>query len=56
MGLSRDALGRAVKRPDREVQDRIELVFATFLRGQIPRQGRAVIQRPKAASAATENV
>ena len=32
MGLTRDALGRVVKRPDREVQDRIDLVFATFLR------------------------
>lgn len=34
VGLSRDALGRVVKRPDREVQDRIELVFATFLRAR----------------------
>ena len=32
VGLARDALGRVVKRPDREVQDRIDLVFATFLR------------------------
>jgi len=32
VGLSRDTLGRVVKRPDREVQDRIDLVFATFLR------------------------
>jgi DNA invertase Pin-like site-specific DNA recombinase len=32
VGLTRDALGRVVKRPDREAQDRIELVFATFLR------------------------
>src|SRR3954449_1082793 len=32
VGLTRDALGRVVKRPDREVQDRIDLVFATFLR------------------------
>jgi hypothetical protein len=32
VGLSRDALGRVVKRPDREVQDRIDLVFTTFLR------------------------
>ena len=32
VGLVRDALGRVVKRPDREVQDRIDLVFATFLR------------------------
>ena len=32
MGLARDPLGRVVKRPDREVQDRIDLVFATFLR------------------------
>ncbi len=32
VGLSRDALGCVVKRPDREVQDRIDLVFTTFLR------------------------
>src|SRR5512144_557467 len=32
VGLIRDTLGRVVKRPDREVQDRIDLVFATFLR------------------------
>jgi DNA invertase Pin-like site-specific DNA recombinase len=32
VGLIRDSLGRVVKRPDREVQDRIDLVFATFLR------------------------
>src|SRR6516162_5670551 len=32
VGLARDPLGRVVKRPDREVQDRISLVFATFLR------------------------
>src|SRR3954465_4964111 len=32
VGLARDAPGRVVKRPDREVQDRIDLVFATFLR------------------------
>lgn len=31
-GLVRDALGRVVLRPDEEVQDRIRLVFATFLR------------------------
>jgi DNA invertase Pin-like site-specific DNA recombinase len=36
VGLSRDTLGRVVKRPDREVQDRIELVFATFLRVRSP--------------------
>jgi len=34
VGLTRDALGRVVKRPDREVQDRIDLVFATFLRAR----------------------
>jgi DNA invertase Pin-like site-specific DNA recombinase len=34
VGLSRDTLGRVIKRPDREVQDRIELVFATFLRAR----------------------
>ena len=34
VGLARDPLGRVVKRPDREVQDRIGLVFATFLRGR----------------------
>ena len=32
VGLVRDTLGRVIKRPDREVQDRIDLVFATFLR------------------------
>ncbi|HMB04525.1 MAG TPA: recombinase family protein [Isosphaeraceae bacterium] len=32
VGLARDPLGRVVKRPDREVQDRISLVFTTFLR------------------------
>jgi DNA invertase Pin-like site-specific DNA recombinase len=32
VGLIRDSLGRVVKRPDREVQDRIDLAFATFLR------------------------
>jgi DNA invertase Pin-like site-specific DNA recombinase len=32
VGLVRDALGRVIKRPDREVQDRIDLIFATFLR------------------------
>lgn len=32
VGLTRDPLGRVVKRPDREVQDRLDLVFATFLR------------------------
>src|SRR5690242_19675612 len=31
VGLSRDALGRVVKRPDQEVQGRLDLVFATFL-------------------------
>lgn len=31
-GLVRDELGRVVKHPDREVQSRIELVFASFLR------------------------
>jgi DNA invertase Pin-like site-specific DNA recombinase len=34
VGLARDPLGRVVKRPDREVQDRIGLVFATFLRAR----------------------
>jgi DNA invertase Pin-like site-specific DNA recombinase len=34
VGLARDALGRVVKRPDREVQDRLDLVFATFLRAR----------------------
>ena len=34
VGLIRDSLGRVVKRPDREVQDRIDLVFATFLRAR----------------------
>jgi DNA invertase Pin-like site-specific DNA recombinase len=32
VGLVRDTLGRVVKRPDREVESRIDLVFATFLR------------------------
>ena len=32
IGLIRDELGRVVKHPDREVQSRIELVFASFLR------------------------
>jgi DNA invertase Pin-like site-specific DNA recombinase len=32
VGLVRDALGRAQKHPSREVQDRIALVFETFLR------------------------
>src|SRR4029079_16074689 len=32
VGLTRDALGRVVKRPDLEVQGRIDLLFATFLR------------------------
>jgi len=32
VGLVRDTLGRVMKRPDREVQGRIDLVFATFLR------------------------
>ncbi len=32
VGLVRDELGRVVKHPDREVQSRIELVFAAFLR------------------------
>ena len=31
-GLIRDASGQVVKHPDREVQSRLELVFATFLR------------------------
>src|SRR5919204_2226521 len=31
VGLVRDALGRVVKDPNREVQDRLALVFATFL-------------------------
>src|SRR5262245_21882841 len=31
-GLTRDALGRVVKHPDQEVQTRLDLVFATFLR------------------------
>lgn len=31
-GLARDPSGRVVKHPDREVQSRTELVFATFLR------------------------
>jgi DNA invertase Pin-like site-specific DNA recombinase len=32
VGLVRDPLGRVAKHPDREVQSRIDLVFATFLR------------------------
>ena len=32
VGLVRDAAGIVVKHPDREVQARLELVFATFLR------------------------
>jgi DNA invertase Pin-like site-specific DNA recombinase len=32
VGLTRDALGRVVKRPDLEVQGRIDLLYATFLR------------------------
>src|SRR5262245_19147249 len=32
VGLARNPLGQVVKRPDREVQDRISLVFAIFLR------------------------
>src|SRR5262245_4606209 len=32
IGLVRDALGRVLKHPDQEVQGRLELVFATFLR------------------------
>jgi DNA invertase Pin-like site-specific DNA recombinase len=32
VGLIRDPLERVVKHPDREVQGRIELIFATFLR------------------------
>ena len=32
IGLVRDPLGRVAKHPDREVQGRIDLVFATFLR------------------------
>jgi DNA invertase Pin-like site-specific DNA recombinase len=32
VGLVRDELSRVVKHPDREVQSRIELVFASFLR------------------------
>jgi DNA invertase Pin-like site-specific DNA recombinase len=32
VGLTRDPLGRVVKRPDLEVQGRIDLLFATFLR------------------------
>jgi DNA invertase Pin-like site-specific DNA recombinase len=31
VGLVRDELGRVVKRPDQEVQGRLELVFTTFL-------------------------
>jgi DNA invertase Pin-like site-specific DNA recombinase len=31
IGLVRDELGRVVKRPDQEVQGRLELVFTTFL-------------------------
>src|SRR5437660_2609713 len=31
VGLVRDPLGRVVKDPDREVQDRLALIFATFL-------------------------
>lgn len=31
-GLLRDELGRVVKHPDREVQDRLQLIFTTFLR------------------------
>jgi DNA invertase Pin-like site-specific DNA recombinase len=34
VGLVRDSLGRVIKRPDREVQDRIDLVFTTFLRAR----------------------
>jgi DNA invertase Pin-like site-specific DNA recombinase len=32
VGLVRDEIGRVLKHPDREVQSRIELVFASFLR------------------------
>jgi DNA invertase Pin-like site-specific DNA recombinase len=32
VGLVRDASGQVIKRPDREVQGRLDLVFATFLR------------------------
>src|SRR5262249_38772805 len=34
IGLVRDALGRVLKHPDREVQARLALVFTTFLRVQ----------------------
>jgi DNA invertase Pin-like site-specific DNA recombinase len=36
-GLIRDNLGRVVKHPNQEVQTRLELVFATFLRVRIAR-------------------
>ena len=32
IGLVRDALGRVLKHPNQEVQDRLDLVFTTFLR------------------------
>src|SRR5829696_1477969 len=41
VGLVRDAAGLVVKNPDREVQARLELVFATFLR----RRSAAKVQR-----------
>jgi DNA invertase Pin-like site-specific DNA recombinase len=32
VGLTRDPLGRVIQRPDREVQDRLHLIFDAFLR------------------------
>lgn len=40
-GLVRDELGRVVKHPDREVQDRLQLIFSAFLRR---RSVRRVVQ------------
>ena len=51
VGLVRDPLGRVLKHPDQEVQDRLELVFTTFLRVKAACQVVQLLQRPRPAAA-----
>ncbi len=46
VGLIRDALDRVQKDPHQEVQDRLELVFTTFLHKRSGSPGAGVSQRP----------
>ena len=47
VGLVREAGDLVVKNPDREVQARLDLIFATFLPGPLGQQGAARLQQAR---------